>query len=119
RPNPQTPQKENPMSNPRIGRAAADRAAQRPNTEALDDNPVRGEVALTDGERTALQQEKETLLQRLGFPRSAPVETVGEIEQERDTVVETAAVSTETATEVVGELADHTTPQEIQRRIDE
>ena len=38
------------MPHPRIGRASEERVASKKSLEVLDDNPVRGEVALTDAE---------------------------------------------------------------------
>jgi len=104
------------MSHPRIGRASEERVAQRSKSlEILDVNPIRGEVALTDAERTALEQEKQAMLQRLGVraPAAEPTPAVGEVEQEHKTV----AVSPEDATEVVGELAGHATAAEIQQMV--
>src|SRR5437867_9522579 len=95
------------MSHPRIGRASEERVAQRSKSEVLDDNPIRGEVALTDAERAEREAEKQTLLQRLGVRSSAPAA------EPTPTVVETAALSPEDATEVVGPLADQPTSAEI------
>src|SRR5437762_11468012 len=108
------------MSHPRIGRLSEERVARSKSLEVLDDNPVRGEVALTDAERTEREAEKETLLQRLGLRRPAPAaepETLGEVERERETVVETSALSPEDATEVVGPLADQPTSAEVRELI--
>src|SRR5207247_1059490 len=100
--------KEPPMPHPRIGRASEERVASKKNLEVLDDSPDRGHEVLSPEETASRQAEKQTLLQRLGFLRSAPVETTRVVEQE-PVVVETAAVSPEDAAEVVGPLADRPT----------
>src|SRR5207248_1740872 len=124
RPGPPTlnpePQKEDPpMPHPRIGRASEERVASRKNLEVLDDNPIRGEVVLTDAELADREREKVDLLQRLGIraPAAEPAPTAGEVEQEHETVVETAAISPEDAAEVVGPLADRPTSAEIRELI--
>ena len=88
------------MSSPRIGRDAGARTASKKDLEVLDANPVRGEVDLTAAEREALEVEKVTLLARLpGYRPSAPVavETLGEVEHEAETAIETSALSPEDA----------------------
>ena len=78
------------MSNPKIGRAAADRAAQR--AANVDDSPDRPHEDLSPEETARREAEKQALLQRLGARRSAPAAeptpTVGEAEQEHETLVE-------------------------------
>src|SRR5207253_9556604 len=70
-------------------------------------------------DRADREREKVDLLQRLGIraPAAEPAPTAGEVEQEHETVVETAAVSPEDAAEVVGPLADRPTSAEIRELI--